>query len=206
MKKFFLFIFLFLSILSVTFYYSFIVHTSNSVVEDSFVINSPYLAVVKSLAGKESLEKMVEENDGVLKKHWQNFIIEVPKRVLKIKEYKLEGTLYFSIEKHDKNLGYLNLPFEQDIKIDKDIFTIKTNLKEPQKNIKVYNKIIEIFPSKNDPFKTSVIIKSELKISKFIPFFFKDFMDKRVIESNKKDLDNLINNLKGISQKKFNFK
>jgi hypothetical protein len=114
--------------------------------------------------------------------------------------------LYFSIEKHDKNLGYLNLPFEQDIKIDKDIFTIKTNLKEPQKNIKVYNKIIEIFPSKNDPFKTSVIIKSELKISKFIPFFFKDFMDKRVIESNKKDLDNLINNLKGISQKKFNFK
>jgi len=84
-----LFFILFLLVLTGSFYYTLIEHESSSLSEQSLVINKPYISVVKSLATKESLEKIVEENDGILRsKQWQNFTIDVPKRILKIKEYK----------------------------------------------------------------------------------------------------------------------
>jgi ABC-type sugar transport system permease subunit len=186
----------FLIILIFGFYFSFIDYESYNNQEVNFVINKPYLSVVKSLATKESLEKTVEESNGRLRsKNWQSFVVEVPKKILRLKEYKLEGKLDFVVEKEDDSLGRLVLPFEQNVSVDKDIFHIKTNLKEPQKNITLYNKAIEIAPSLEDHLKTQVSIKNEIKIKKIIPFFLKDFMDKKVEKTNKEDLENLRLNL-----------
>ena len=142
------------------------------------------------------MEKTVEDNDGRLRsKNWQSFVVEVPKKILRVKEYKLQGKLDFVVEKEDDSLGKLVLPFEQNVSVDKDVFHIKTNLKEPQKNITLYNKAIEITPSLEDHLKTQVSIKNEIKIKKLIPFFLKDFMDKKVEKNNKEDLENLRLNL-----------
>jgi ABC-type sugar transport system permease subunit len=186
----------FILILIFGFYFSFIDYESYNTQEVNFVINKPYLSVVKSLATKESLEKTVEDGNGRLRsKNWQSFVVEVPKKILRIKEYKLEGKLDFVVEKEDDSLGRLVLPFEQNVSVDKDIFHIKTNLKEPQKNVTLYNKAIEITPSLEDHLKTQVSIKNEIKIKKFIPFFLKDFMNKKVEKTNKEDLENLRLNL-----------
>jgi len=186
----------FILILIFGFYFSFIDYESYNNQEVNFVINKPYLSVVKSLATKESLEKTVEESNGRLRsKNWQSFIVEVPKKILRLKEYKLEGKLDFVVEKEDDSLGRLVLQFEQNVSVDKDVFHIKTNLKEPQKNVTLYNKAIDIAPSLEDHLKTQVSIKNEIKIKKFIPFFIKDFMDKKVEKTNKEDLENLRLNL-----------
>ena len=176
----------FLLILIFGFYFSFIDYESYNNQEVNFIINKPYLSVVKSLATKESLEKTIEDSNGRLRsKNWQSFVVEVPKKILRIKEYKLEGKLDFIFEKEDDSLGKLVLPFEQNVNVDKDVFNIKTNLKEPQKNVTLYNKAIEIAPSLEDSLKTQVSIKNEIKIKKLIPFFLKDFKDKKVEKNNK---------------------
>jgi len=188
-------------IIALAFYFSFLDYESCSSEKVSFVINKPYLTIIKDLAKKESLEKTIEDNDGKLVyKEWKNFVVEIPKKILRLREYKLEGKLDFVVEKKDNNLGNLRIPFEQNIHIDKQIFTIKTNLSEPQKNILAYNKVVEMGPSTLDGVGTQVEINSELRIKKLIPFFLKEFMDKKVKEENQKDLEKLKKNLLNITQ------
>jgi hypothetical protein len=196
MKKYLISLWAFTVVFVVGFCFSIVKHDSYSTSEDSFVVNKPYLSVVKSLASKESLEKVVEENNGILKnKQWQSFTVEVPKRIFKVKEYNLEGLLYFTVEKHDADLGDLSLLFEQKVFVNKDVFKINTNLREPQKNVSICNKFIEISPSLDDSLKTQVLIKNELKINKLIPFFFNKLMDSKVKYAAEKDLNILRSNI-----------
>lgn len=198
MKKFLISVFVVLLLLAACFYFSLIEHESYSSLEDSFVINKPYLSVVKSLASKESLEKTIEDSNGVLKyKHWSNFTVEVPKRILKLKDYKLEGKLEFAVEKKDESLGKLDLKFEQNVEVDKDVFHVVTNLKSPQENVLLCGKVIEITPI--DEFSVNVKIKSEIKIKKLLPYFFKETMDKKVELNNMNDLELLKSNIINMS-------
>jgi hypothetical protein len=182
-------------------------HESYSKEEITFTIDKPYLSTVKGLATKNSLEKMVEENDGMLVyKNWENFDIEVPQRILRIKEYKVHGKLRFTVEKTDHDLGQIKLPFIQEIHLDNHIFDISTKLVSPQKHVPSYNKTIQISPLFEDnnkiAQKTHVKISSELKIKKLIPIFFKKFMDDKVEQTNQKDIDQLKNNILNISNQK----
>lgn len=187
-------IFLFLAI---SFYYCLVSYESYSSISDKFIIDKPYLSVVKSLATKESLEKAIEENEGTLSnKHWSNFTIEVPKRILKLRDYKLDGKLDFTVIKYDKSLGKLHLDFEQNIQIDKDIFKIEINLKKSQNKVLLYDKIINIRHIDN---KVEVEIKSDLKIKKTIPYFLKKLMDDTVKSNNITSVNQLKNNLINIT-------
>lgn len=185
-------------------YFCMEVHESNSTEQIDFTIDKPYLQVVKGLATKNSLEKIVEDSDGVIeKKNWKNFNVEIPQMVLRLKEYKLEGELEFTVSKKDRDLGELHLPFVQKMNLDKHILSLDTELAEPQRSIPAYSKTVEISPLvEEDMMKTHVIAKSELKVKKTIPFFFKDHMDKKVAESNKRDLERLKSNIISITGQK----
>ena len=185
-------------------YFCMQIHESHSSEEIEFTIEKPYLQVIKGLATKNSLEKIVEDSDGVVtNKNWENFNVEIPQRILRIRDYKIEGTMTFTVEKKDKELGELRLPFIQKINLDKEVFSLKTNLTSPQPQILAYEKIVEISPSLEDALpKTHVSAKSELKIRKTIPFFFKEYMDKKVAETNRRDLEQLKSNIMKISNQK----
>lgn len=185
-------------------YFCMQIHESHSSEEIEFTIEKPYLQVIKGLATKNSLEKIVEDSDGtVTQKHWENFEVEVPQRILRIKEYKLEGTLVFTVEKKEHDLGELKLPFTQKMNLNKEVLSLKTNLTSPQPQILAYEKIVEISPSLEDSLpKTHVSAKSELRIRKTIPFFFKEYMDKKVAETNRRDLEQLKANIIEISNQK----
>jgi len=185
-------------------YFCMHIHESHSSEEIEFIMEKPYLQVIKGLATKNSLEKIVEDSDGVVtNKNWENFNVEIPQRILRIRDYKIEGTMTFTVEKKDKELGGLRLPFIQKINLDKEIFSLKTNLTSPQPQILAYEKIVEISPSLEDALpKTHVSAKSELKIRKTIPFFFKEYMDKKVAETNRRDLEQLKSNIMKISNQK----
>jgi hypothetical protein len=176
-------------------------HESSSFEQISFTIDRPYLEVVQNLAKKDSLEKIVEQNDATLvEKSWKNFNIEVPQRVLRIKEYTINGVLDFVIEKHDKFLGNLNIPFTQSINFDKNMLKIDTKLQKNHEKVTFYEKNVEITPFLSEN-KTFVEIKSKLSIKNKIPFFAKEIMDKKVNENNKNDVKKLENNLKNMLNK-----
>lgn len=189
-----------ISFILIAFAFSFSNHESYNESSIELQLDKPYILVTKELATKQSLEKTIEDNDAKLvSKEWESFVVEVPKRIIKLREYELLGKLNFSIEKESLDLGNIKLNFEQNIDINKNIFKIDTKLKESQKNVLVLNKLIEISPFEN---KTKLIIKSEIKIKKIIPFFAKKIMDKKVEEYNKKDLENLKNKLLSIINSK----
>lgn len=176
-------------------------HESSSFEQISFVIERPYLEVVQNLAKKDSLEKIVEQNDAILvEKLWKNFNIEVPQRVLRIREYKINGVLDFVVEKHDKFLGNLNIPFTQTVNFDKNMLKIDIKLQKNHEKVTFYEKSIEITPFLSEN-KTFVEIKSKLSIKNKIPFFVKEIMDKKVDENNKKDVKKLEDNLKNMLNK-----
>ena len=80
------------SLLILASYFSLQNHESLSEERIEFFMNKPYVAVVKELATKNSLEKMVQENDGFVKsKEWEFFNVEVPQRILRIREYKIHS-------------------------------------------------------------------------------------------------------------------
>jgi len=191
-------------------FYSFKTHESNSKEEICFEIDKPYVAVVKDLATKNSLEKMVESNNGsITSKNWEIFEVEVPKRILRLKQYKIDGCLKFTVEKKDKDLGNLKLPFTQEFHLDDKKFLIETKLNNPQENIENYSKNIEITPKEENglPTKTNICIKSELKVKKTIPFFFSGYMDEKVRQNNVEDANNLKNNIINVaSQSKITLK
>ncbi|NBT57350.1 hypothetical protein EBT16_01050 [bacterium] len=185
-------------------YFCMEVHESNSTEQIDFTIDKPYLQVVKGLATKNSLEKIVEDSDGVIeKKNWKNFNVEIPQMALRLKEYKLEGELEFTVNKKDHDLGELQLPFVQKMNLDKNLLSLDTGLTDPQPSIPVYNKTVEISPLvEEDILKTHVVAQSELKVKKTIPFFFKSHMDKKVAESNRRDLERLKLNIMSIAGQK----
>lgn len=184
-------------------FFSFINYESYDESSLELELNKPYILVIKELAAKESLEKTIEENDAkLIHKEWESFTVEIPNRIIRIRQYKIIGKLHFTIEKK-LQLEKIILSFEQNINMNKDVFQIDTKLKEKQKNVLVLNKFIKIIPVEN---KTKLIIKSEIKIRKFIPFFVRNLMDKKVKEHNKKDLEELKKKLLGIINSKPNIK
>lgn len=195
---------LFVTLLIAGSYLCFESHESTSREKTEFAIDKPYINVVKALATKNSLEKIVQESDGtVTQKNWENFNIEVPKRILRLKEYTVDGTLKFVVEKTDHDLGEIKLPFAQQIHLESHIFSISTKLVDPQPKVCLYNKLVEISPLvEEDMPKTHVCITSELKIRKTIPFFFKKYMDDKVAQTNKKDMEQLKANILDVSNQK----
>lgn len=176
---------------------TFKVNISNSHIEESIIIEKPFLVVLKNLAKKSSFEKIIEQNDAnLIEKKWDYLNVEVPRRILRIKDYQLNGVMNFSIEKYDKDLGKLELKFIQNIHLDENLLIIKINLYEQHKNIILYEKNIKVQPI--DQKTSKISIKSEIKIKKYIPFFIKNNMNEKVQKNNEKDILNLINNLKKI--------
>ena len=192
-----LFCFLLICFLIISFFLTFKNISSFSSKEESFVSDKPFLVVIKNLATKKSFEEIIEQNDAVLEeKTWDYLDISIPKRVLKIREYELNGKMNFSILKKDLDLGELRLFFEQLIHLDKKSLNIKIDLLKEHKNVIIYNKTVEIVPL--DEKSSKIFIKSEIKIKKFIPFFYENYMNKKVEKNNKKDILELKNNLKKI--------
>lgn len=187
MKKKYIFPLLF-SILLVILYFCCENHESESVKKIDFLINKPYFSVIKKLSKKESLEKIIEKNNiKIVDKKWHEFTVDVPDRPIKLRQYKLEGYLEFTVEKQDFYLGNINLPFIQEIIVDFKKLFIKTKLAKPSKLVDSYDRGVKIFQEQQI---TKVEVVSKIKIKKFIPFVFKNIMDKKLDEFNEKDINN----------------
>lgn len=184
----------FVSLFLISYYLIFKINISSSEKELEFTIDKPYLFVTKNLVTKNSLEKIVEENNGVVvNKNWENFTVEVPKRIFKLKDYKIDANLKFKVIKNDKDLGELKLSFEQVVKIDDENLLLNIKLSEPNDKVLYYEKNVDI--SKINEESSLVKIKSNLKIKKNIPFFFKNYMDKRVDDLNGIDINQMKQNI-----------
>lgn len=173
----------------------FILHTSTSEENATIVLDQTYFSAIKKLATKNSLEKIAEKNNSkIIDKNWEYLNLEMPK-ILRPKTWIVDGKLNFSTKTIDKDLGEMQLDFCQDVNIEKENFIIKTYLSKPCANILEYNKEIKIIPLDK---KIQIELSSKIKITKKIPAYFADYMNKQVKEHNKKDLEDLKNNLTNI--------
>jgi hypothetical protein len=180
-------------------------NVSTSCIEQSFVLDEPFLMLIKDLAKKDSFEKIIEQNDAILvDKTWNYLEIDLPKKILRIREYQMNGELKFTIQKHDESLGNIELKFIQIIHLDKDLLKVNIHLIKEHKNVILYNKILEIRPM--NQYSSNIYIKSELKIKKFIPFFAKNYMNEKVKKNNEKDVILLKNNLKKLTKSQIKLK
>jgi hypothetical protein len=169
-------------------------HTKQSNIKQSFEINKPYLNVLKDFSTKNSLEKIVEQNNAVLlDKKWEYLNIEVV-RIRKPRQWNVDGRLIFIIETKDSDLGKQKLEFYQDIDLKNNVMIIKTSLASPGKNIILCERTIKFF-EKEQKDKTLVEIESKLEVKKLIPKFFIKTMDKKVDENNLREVENLKNNI-----------
>jgi hypothetical protein len=167
-------------------------HNSESEEKIQLVLDEPYFSALKKLITKNSLEKIAEKNNSkITSKNWDYLNLEMPK-ILRPKTWIVDGKLNFSTITKDKDLGELELNFCQDVNIDKETLLIKTQLDQPCTNILEYNKEVKITPLDN---KIQLDLFSKIKISKAIPSFYVDYMNKQVKEHNKKDIEDLKNNL-----------
>ena len=169
-------------------------HTKESNIKQSVEVNKPYLNVLKDFSTKNSLEKIVEQNNAVLlDKKWEYLNLEVV-RIRKPRQWNVDGRLIFTIETKDDDLGSQKLEFYQDIDLKNNVMIIKTSLVSPGKNIILCERTIKFF-EKDQKDKTLVEIESKLEVKKLIPKFFIKTMDKKVDENNLREVENLKNNI-----------
>ena len=169
-------------------------HVKESNIEQSFEVNKPYFSVLKDFSAKNSLEKIVEQNNAVLlDKKWEYLNLEVV-RIRKPRQWNVDGRLIFTIETKDNDLGKQKLEFHQDINLKNNVMLITTGLTSPGKNIISCERTIKFFEG-DQKDKTLVEIESKLVIKKFIPSFFIKTMDKKVEENNLREVENLKNNI-----------
>lgn len=169
-------------------------HTKQSNIKQSFEVNKPYLGVLKDFSTKNSLEKIVEQNNAVLlDKKWEYLNLEVV-RIRKPRQWNVDGRLIFTIETKDSDLGKQKLEFYQDINLKNNVMIIKTSLVSPGNNIIVCERTIKFF-EEDQKDKTLVEIESKLLVKKMVPKFFIKNMDKKVDENNMKEVENLKNNI-----------
>jgi hypothetical protein len=168
-------------------------HTKQSNIKQSFEVNKPYLNVLKDFSTKNSLEKIVEQNNAVLlDKKWEYLNLEVI-RIRKPRQWNVDGRLIFTIEINNSDLGKQKLEFYQDIDLKNNVMIIKNGLVSPGKSIILCEKTIKFFEKDKD--KALVEIESKLEVKKLIPKFFIETMDKKVDENNLKEVENLKNNI-----------
>lgn len=169
-------------------------HTSKSEIKQSFEIDKPYLSVLKDFSTKNSLEKIIEQNNAVLlDKKWQYLNLEVI-RIRKPRQWNIDGKLNFTVETQDESLGKQKLDFYQDVSLKNDTMNIKTGLISSSKNIVLCERTIK-FVKKDQEDKTLVEIEAKLSVKKIIPKFLIQKMDKKLNESNEKEVENLKNNI-----------
>lgn len=174
-------------------------HNSESEEKIELVLDETYFSALQKLVTKNSLEKIAEKNNSkIISKNWEYLNLEMP-RVLRPKTWIVDGKMKFSTITRDKDLGELELNFCQDVNIDKETLLIKTQLDQACTNILEYNKEVKITPLDN---KIQLNLLSKIKISKTIPSFYAKYMDEQVKEHNKKDIENLKNNLISIITEK----
>lgn len=177
-------------------------HESHSERTIEFTIDRPFLQVVRNLATKNSLERIAEDNDAtVTGKYWENFNVEVPQRILRIRDYRLDGTLKFTVERNDQDLGPLRLNLAQHMNLDDRGLRLDTGLVRPDPNVTELSKIVEITPVR-DSQATGVRVVSRIGVSKTIPFFLGDHMDLKVRDNNDEGLRRLRERIVEVSEQK----
>ena len=167
-------------------------HNSESEERLQIVLDEPYFSAVKKLVSKNSLEKIAEKNNSkITNKNWDYLNLEMPK-IFRPKTWVVDGKLKFSTTTNNEDLGQITLDFCQDVSIEKEILIIRTYLENQSTNILDYEKEIKITPLDK---KITLDLFSKIKIMKTIPAFCADYMNKKVKEHNKKDIEQLKNNI-----------
>jgi hypothetical protein len=190
------------SLIPLLLYLSLEEHEHHSLKSIDFTIDRPFLQVVRNLATKNSLERIAEDNDAtVTGKYWENFNVEVPQRILRLRDYRLEGTLKFTVERLDPDLGRLRLTLTQNMDLDETGLRLETHLARPDRNVTELSKTVEITPIR-DRQATGVRVVSQLGVSKTIPFFLKEHMDMKVDDNNDEGLRRLRERIIEVSEQK----
>lgn len=188
-------------VVSLVFYASLVQHDSHDESYLEFRLEKPYSAVASGIATKNSLERMVEQEEGsVTGREWIKFQVEVPQRLFRVREYGLSGEMKFNVTRPQDWSG--TLPFVQKVKVDTGRFVAETGLAESAKSMPLCTTRIELFPDPASPYATTVMIRGEISISRKIFFFLRGVMDKRLKEYNERRLHRMKDCIMSITEVK----
>ena len=162
-----------------------------------FIIEKPFIEIFKKLANKNSLEKIIQQNnDTLVDKNWEYLNVEII-RILKPKSWTINGKMNFTVDTN--NDFKTRLHFNQFVDYSQGILQIITKLETPDKNILICEKTIQIIDQINN---TKVNVKTTLVVKKYIPKYFVKLMDDKVKEHNLKDIQKIKDNLINITKNK----
>lgn len=167
-------------------------HESTDKTSLEFTVERPYLAVMSNIATKNSLERIVEQEDGVVTgKEWNKFEVEVPQRLLRIREYGFHSEMKFIVKRSDYWTGFSSLPFVQDVKMNRESLLIDTSLSEDHKKLKKCTSKIEASPHLDSLTSTLIKVESEITLRCRLPFFLKSMMERRLKDYNEKRVNEM---------------
>ena len=162
-----------------------------------FIIEKPFIEIFKKLANKNSLEKIIQQNnDTLVDKNWEYLNVEII-RILKPKSWTINGKMNFTVDTN--NDFKTRLHFNQFVDYSQGMLKIITKLETPDKNILICEKTIQIIDQINN---TKVNVKTTLVVKKYIPKYFVKLMDDKVKEHNLKDIQKIKDNLINITKNK----
>lgn len=161
--------------------------------EENFSVRKSYLEVIKNILNKKSLEEILEKNNAVLiEKKWEYLNVDT-QFILRPRTWEVNGKMHFKIKKIDKDLGSIELKFQQTIEYNRNRLDIKVVLEEEKKYLKNYENIIEITPNGNE---TKIKVKNLIKINILMLSFLKNYLNQKLNNFIEEDIKKIKNNIK----------
>lgn len=161
--------------------------------EENFSVRKSYLEVIKNILNKKSLEEILEKNNAVLiEKKWEHLNVDT-QFILRPRTWEVNGKMHFKIKKIDKDLGSIELKFQQTIEYNRNRLDIKVVLEEEKKYLKNYENIIEITPNGNE---TKIKVKNLIKINILMLSFLKNYLNQKLNNFIEEDIKKIKNNIK----------
>lgn len=198
-KKIFFLIIIFVLASGLFLYFSSINQEVETFQKAHLTLDKNFLDFRKSLQQEDLMEKTISSlNGSILEKKWIEADVNIQRPILK--NWHFKGKLNFKFTVPYEGNDFL-FHVCQDLKIDNDQIDSENNLIESidSLGLKKYQQKTVITKNEN---KTNVYMSVHIKVKRFIPFFLKEYAQKKLDEEGIKQIENLKNSMLELSNRK----
>lgn len=150
-------------------------HTSAAESEISYTLPYPLEKIKKALIKGDVLQEVVDMNNGRVLKNDIKYVNASSEKLLS--GWEVDACIEFTIAIPNPYIGELTLDMVQYAKMNKDMLQGNVALRRPHKGIQAISSEI-VFKANGE--QTDVNFKSRLVVSRRIPFFLRNYLDKEV--------------------------
>ena len=153
-----------------------------------FVIDKDFVSVRKSLSQGKFEEEILKANNAVMiEKTWINKGFHIERPLKKDRYWEFNGSLLAKVGVNNPRTGQMTVELKHDVLVTTDAIQLEANLARPlEVGLTNLRQKIVMVPQGD---KTLVRIEVSMRLSRFVPGFFREYAQKQLMQAADSSVD-----------------